>query len=199
MTSTAQSDAGLFEPAMRGDRYLPFEGAGAISTWRLELPAEFRTFDYETITDVIMHLRYTARDADPLHDATVASVKARLADAAAHPLARAFSLRHEFPNEWRGFKNTSASAATAVTVDLPAGRFPYFVQGRPIQIRQASVIARLQLGSPAVQIAIAPGQAAPTLGNPAWTGQAPPGPFTVATNADPALVQDILVVLAYTA
>src|SRR5262249_9753542 len=33
VTSTAQNDAGLFEPNMRDERYLPFEGAGAISTW----------------------------------------------------------------------------------------------------------------------------------------------------------------------
>ena len=47
---------------MRDERYLPFEGAGAISTWRLDLSKQFRTFDYDTISDVILHLRYTARD-----------------------------------------------------------------------------------------------------------------------------------------
>lgn len=36
-TSGAQSDAGLFELNFRDDRYLPFEGAGAISRWRIEL------------------------------------------------------------------------------------------------------------------------------------------------------------------
>ena len=50
------------EPNLRDERYLPFEGAGAISTWSLELPADFRSFDYNTISDVILHLRYTARD-----------------------------------------------------------------------------------------------------------------------------------------
>ena len=34
VTSTAQNDAGLFEPTLRDERYLPFEGAGAISTWQ---------------------------------------------------------------------------------------------------------------------------------------------------------------------
>jgi hypothetical protein len=54
-TSNAQNDSGMFELNFRDERYLPFEGAGAISTWRLELPAEFRVFDDATIPDVILH------------------------------------------------------------------------------------------------------------------------------------------------
>ena len=42
-------------------RFLPFEGAGAISTWTLVLPA-IRSYDCVTISDVILHMRCTARD-----------------------------------------------------------------------------------------------------------------------------------------
>ncbi|MCX9029027.1 MAG: hypothetical protein OIN86_12730 [Candidatus Methanoperedens sp.] len=52
----------LFETNLRDERYLPFELSGAVSQWRLELPADVRQFDYNTISDVILHLRYTARD-----------------------------------------------------------------------------------------------------------------------------------------
>ena len=45
-----QNDSGVFELNFRDERYLPFEGAGAISQWRLELPQNFRQFDYQTIT-----------------------------------------------------------------------------------------------------------------------------------------------------
>lgn len=41
-TSTAQNDAGVFEFSFRDERYMPFEGAGAVSTWRLLLPKSFR-------------------------------------------------------------------------------------------------------------------------------------------------------------
>ncbi len=58
--STGQNDSGVFELNFQGDRYLPFEGAGAISKWKLELPNEFRQFDYDTITDVVLQMRYTA-------------------------------------------------------------------------------------------------------------------------------------------
>src|SRR5262249_13537970 len=62
-TSSGQNDSGLFELNFHDERYLPFEGAGATSTWNFRLAPTFRAFDYDTINDVILHLRYTARDA----------------------------------------------------------------------------------------------------------------------------------------
>ena len=67
VTSSGSDDSGMFETNLHDERFLPFEGAGAISTWSLSLPAQLRAFDYTTISDVILHIRYTARDAgDPL-------------------------------------------------------------------------------------------------------------------------------------
>ena len=62
VTSTGQQDAGLFEVNLRDERWLPFEGQGAISTWTLTLDPRDNNFDFTTITDVILHVRYTARD-----------------------------------------------------------------------------------------------------------------------------------------
>ncbi|WP_454627426.1 Tc toxin subunit A-related protein [Bradyrhizobium cenepequi] len=62
VTSTGREDSSLFERASADDAYRPFEGTGAISTWTLSLPKDFRQFDYRAISDVIIHLRYTARD-----------------------------------------------------------------------------------------------------------------------------------------
>ncbi|MDA9478892.1 hypothetical protein XI03_31270 [Bradyrhizobium sp. CCBAU 65884] len=66
-TSSGQNDSGLFELNLRDERYLPFEGAGAISWWELDLPGtdddkgeDIRQFDYESISDAVLHLRYTA-------------------------------------------------------------------------------------------------------------------------------------------
>jgi hypothetical protein len=61
VTSGGTNDSGLFETNLRDERFLPFEGAGAISTWKLELPAKYRAFDYATIADAVLHIRYTAR------------------------------------------------------------------------------------------------------------------------------------------
>ena len=46
-TSSANNDSGLFETNLRDERFLPFENAGAVSTWKLELPGDYRAFDYE--------------------------------------------------------------------------------------------------------------------------------------------------------
>ncbi|NOT69646.1 MAG: hypothetical protein HOP04_15370 [Methylophilaceae bacterium] len=63
-TSHGKNDAGMFELNFKDDRYLPFEGAGVISHWKLEMPAltVLRQFDYNTISDVILHIKYTARE-----------------------------------------------------------------------------------------------------------------------------------------
>jgi hypothetical protein len=62
-TSSGNNDTGMFEFNFRDERYLPFEGAGAIGSWSIELPNAVHKFDYESISDVILHVKYTARDA----------------------------------------------------------------------------------------------------------------------------------------
>src|SRR4051812_27145767 len=73
------------------ERYAPFEGAGAISTWQLSLPAELRRFHYGTISDAVLHLNYTARPG-VRRDAVVADLRERFASAADRTLARSVSL-----------------------------------------------------------------------------------------------------------
>ncbi len=95
--STGREDAGMFEVSFHDDRYLPFECLGAISHWRLELPRDTNRFDVSTLSDVILHLRYTARDGGPeLRQA------ARDAVIAAMPRSgmRLLSARSEFPDAW---------------------------------------------------------------------------------------------------
>ncbi|PHX38357.1 hypothetical protein AO263_31555 [Pseudomonas sp. NZIPFR-PS5] len=61
--STGIDDDGLFVFNFDDERYLPFEGTGAISRWRLDFPH----FDgsqkdmIASITDIIVHIRYTAK------------------------------------------------------------------------------------------------------------------------------------------
>lgn len=79
VTSSATTDNCMFEANLRDERYLSFEGGGAIGRWRLQLPGDFRQFDYATIADAILHLRYTARDGGmPLRQAAVGNLSAIL-------------------------------------------------------------------------------------------------------------------------
>jgi WD40 repeat protein/ribosomal protein L7/L12 len=56
------NDSGLFELNFHDERYLPFEGTGAVSDWEFEMPPANNRFDFNSISDVIIHLRYTALD-----------------------------------------------------------------------------------------------------------------------------------------
>ncbi|KAI0394993.1 hypothetical protein F5Y17DRAFT_228406 [Xylariaceae sp. FL0594] len=63
--SNIQSEGAHFEFGSASDRHRPFEGAGAISKWHVELTEKPRQFDYGTIADVVVHLRYTSLDGGP--------------------------------------------------------------------------------------------------------------------------------------
>jgi Tc toxin complex TcA C-terminal TcB-binding domain len=126
VTSAATNDSGMFETNLRDERFLPFEGAGAISTWNLSLPIELAAFDYSTITDVILHIRYTAREAgDPLGAQATKELQAMFDNAAQSSQALLFCLRFDFPTEWAVFVNGTADFTTTLTKAL----FPYAVQG----------------------------------------------------------------------
>lgn len=60
--STGIDDNGLFTLNFNDDRYLPFEHTGAISTWQLTFPTPEAQKDLlDSLTDVIVHVSYTAR------------------------------------------------------------------------------------------------------------------------------------------
>ena len=136
VTSTASNDSGLFETNLRDERYLPFEGAGAVSMWKIELPTAMRPFDFATISDVILHVRYTAREGGgALGGAARTALDERVADAAASGLTRLFSLKYDFPNEWYAF----TSGASDFSATLARSHFPYITQGRDINVTKVEL------------------------------------------------------------
>jgi Tc toxin complex TcA C-terminal TcB-binding domain len=95
----------MFETNLRDERYLPFENSGVISEWNLELPADVRQFDYDTISAVILHIRYIAREAGGLlKREAITNLKTRIEAAQTIGSVRLFSIRHELPTEWAKFK-----------------------------------------------------------------------------------------------
>jgi hypothetical protein len=119
----------MFELNFRDERYLPFEGTGAISTWQLELPDKIRQFDYNTILDVIIHIKYTARDGgSTLRTAAENALKTQLDlinhELVANGLCVAINLKHDMPNEWHLFKQSDHS----VNLRIDKARLPYMAQ-----------------------------------------------------------------------
>ena len=114
VTSSGQADSGLFETNLRDDRYLPFEGTGvAGSEWQVALPSDVRQFDFDTITDLILHVRYTAREGgELLKSAAVQNLQAKINKAQTVGSVCLFSVRHDFPSAWAKFQSVVIGAAT---------------------------------------------------------------------------------------
>jgi hypothetical protein len=147
-TSTAINDAGVFELSFRDERYLPFEGAGAISSWRLELPRQLRMFDYNTIPDVIMHLSYTARDDGAFRDTVETAIVDSLTTyASTVGMHRLFSLRQEFPDAFYQFLQ-AAGAGQETRVTLGQQHFPYFLRTRTLSASGASIYVQPKTATP---------------------------------------------------
>jgi len=150
VTSSAQNDSGLFETNLHDERYLPFENSGVISEWQLELPADVRQFDYDTISDVILHLRYTAREGGGLlKNGAVSNLKARIEEAQAAGSVRLFSVRHEFPTEWAKFTTVDLSADSNIlaglTLDFQNEHYPFWSKdedNNPIVLKRVDIFAK---------------------------------------------------------
>ena len=102
--SSAQNDGGMFELNFKDERYLPFEGAGVTSKWRLELP-DFRQFDYDTVSDVVIHLRYTSSEGGErlkkaAADSVVDFIKSNEELGRQEGLFAVIDLKHDLPDEW---------------------------------------------------------------------------------------------------
>ncbi|MGN6395030.1 MAG: neuraminidase-like domain-containing protein [Mucilaginibacter sp.] len=169
-TSSAQNDSGLFELNFRDERYLPFEGAGAISLWHLELPSfdMFRQIDFDSISDVIMHLKYTARDAgDPLKTSAKTSLRTKinqmLVSTRDSGLMRIFSAKNDLPTEWYRFLNpVNPTDDQVLTVNLDKTRFPLFAQNFSIKIKSIELLADNGAGSPPINgLVVTPAPSAP--------------------------------------
>ncbi|WP_139246000.1 insecticidal toxin protein [Geodermatophilus amargosae] len=149
VTSVGSNDSGLFETNLRDERLLPFEYRGAAGEWQLELASDPRPFDYNTITDVVLHVRYTAREGgEALRLAAAANLRGRVAAGAAAGSTRLLSVRHEFPSEWARFAAAPAGPGTAedpraaLTFELRREHYPFLAGSGPSSLRAVDLVAQ---------------------------------------------------------
>ncbi|WP_055534721.1 neuraminidase-like domain-containing protein [Streptomyces alboniger] len=119
-TSMGQNDAGLFELNFRDNRYLPFEFAGAVGRWRIELPPETNAFDFDSLSDVILHLNYTAREGgEELRRAAAEATRCRLPGDG----QRLLDVRRDLPEAWAGLSRRT-TGRQGLALDLSPAMFP---------------------------------------------------------------------------
>ncbi|XVV15472.1 hemopexin repeat-containing protein [Actinoplanes sp. CA-131856] len=175
-----QPNNGLFELRYDDERYLPFEGTGAVSAWRLS-----RSAAGAAPYDVLLTLRYTAETGGAAFAETVkAMLKPR-------PAARLFDVARDFPAEWESF-----TAGGPLELPFATDMFPGMAGRRITGVLTAydltdGVLARLLLD-----------------GEPLTSGTllAPPGLsvrdgalWTFTLDGDPAALHNVGLVLTYQA
>ncbi|RQO30137.1 hypothetical protein DBR32_11160 [Taibaiella sp. KBW10] len=135
-TSSAQNDSGVFELNFRDERYLPFEGTGAIATWTISFPKEYRQFDYNSINDIILHLKYTARYDGVLQQQAQDNINTVLSTLnEENILHRYFSAKHEFSNNWFAYaKNFESNSYARLVMEFDRSTFPFFCKDKKISI-----------------------------------------------------------------
>ncbi|WP_246274086.1 hypothetical protein [Phytohabitans houttuyneae] len=121
-TSHAQNDSGTFELNFNDERFLPFEGAGAVSTWTIDLPPAHNQFDFNTISDVVLHVRYTA---EPGSGALADAARTHLAAVVPKSGTRMFVLNREFAGEWQRFLSPQPGTDQELVVTLERKHLPF--------------------------------------------------------------------------
>ncbi|HTN45665.1 MAG TPA: neuraminidase-like domain-containing protein [Flavipsychrobacter sp.] len=148
-TSNGQNDAGVFELNFRDERHLPFEGAGVEAGWTLNMmdQEEFRQFDYNTIADVIVHIKYTAYDGgDSKKTESLTRLNEYLANTVpGKELPRYFSLKHEFSNDWYAYAKTANNAehpSNFLELNLNKENYPFFCKDKEIESKSFFVLLK---------------------------------------------------------
>ncbi|RBQ78892.1 hypothetical protein FVER14953_00075 [Fusarium verticillioides] len=144
------ADSGVFEFNFNSERYLPFENAGTISTWKLELSQHVRQFSYESISDVILHLKYTSRQGGAELRASAEDAVKRLTAAAdgvseGDGLFALIDLASDFANAW-ALVQSQAHAGQAGDLLVSMGNIgvvlPYWSVGLVVKVQSVTLISR---------------------------------------------------------
>jgi hypothetical protein len=168
-----QDDPGLFVTAIASNltdqRYVPFENAGAISSWHLDMPEANNEVDLSTVGDIVLHLYYTALEGgDRLEQAVQAN---NLAHQPSSGL-KVFSAQNDFSaaaptnanpypqTPWQSFLATAVAPANqTLTVNIVPTKFPAWTRGKTISVTSITV---LTVAWPAVPFVLAPQAPLPT-------------------------------------
>jgi hypothetical protein len=138
----------MFELNFRDERYLPFEFAGAVSTWRLELPPENNRFDLETVSDVVLHMNYTAREGgDVLRCAANELAQENLPGAG----VRFFEVEHEFPDAWQLLQRCPVGTRKELGLRLRRSMFPFLPGRHDLSLNRLELLFEAPGAEPSAQ------------------------------------------------
>lgn len=161
-TSSGINDSGLFTLSFTDERYLPFEGGGAISTWHLQLTQDPPQFDRASISDVILHLNYTARDGGAhLRAKATENIKTLVNSLALAGnrmgMHRVIDLAREMPDEFHRLVHAPVGGGEQVLNLGPLrDRLPWFTRSfAGVKARKIEIAVKSRT-TPAFEVALSP-------------------------------------------
>ena len=152
-TSGGMNESGTFEVNFRDERYLPFEFMGAVSRWRIELPIENNYFNMDTLSDLVLHLNYTAREGgDNLREAANECARRHLPGAG----LRFFDVRRELTDAWQLFTMNASEREhredclppRKLGLRLTRNMFPFLPGGRKIAVNGLEILFEAPCADP---------------------------------------------------
>lgn len=115
--SSPTKATGVFELRPDDPMLFPFEGSGVETSWRLEMPKGANRFDYNTILDLYLTIRYTALEDRSYREKVLAEMGQDEEGYVNTQSVRYFSLKRDFPDQWYLFHHPKQA--------LDQGQQPY--------------------------------------------------------------------------
>jgi hypothetical protein len=112
--SNGVNDSGMFEVSFNDQRYLPFEGTGAVSNWRLSMPESTNLFNFASVSDVIVQVKYTALNGGSLFKQQVLQLEPMRTRIG----SRFFNMAQNFSQQWYTFMNVHPLPAATQTLQF---------------------------------------------------------------------------------
>jgi len=141
-TSSAQHDNGLFELNFEDERYLPFEGAGAISSWKIELLQDCNQIEIKAISDVVLHISYTAREGGSrLKEMAKEALEKKLKE---QTFGRIIDVMQECPDTWNGFIEQPANNDSELILPVTKSFLPAMFHKYDFEIKDTKLLVVLK-------------------------------------------------------
>ena len=140
--SNGVDDSGLFVLDFNDQRYLPFEGTGAVSAWTFSLPSETNPINFDSISDVIVKVRYTAKDGGDAFAQQVKQYYNQQAGTNPRLLNTSFMLSRMFASQWYQAMHTQPVNKTQ-TITFPIGDSVVLPNLRNVKLNQ--ILVQLEL------------------------------------------------------
>lgn len=159
VTSNAQGDSGMFQLNLGDERFLPFEGAGAVSNWEILLPTDTNQFDFATLSDFIIHIQYTSLEGGE------AAKQAAIEYLEEHIWSESIlllNLRQMFAAEWYKILAPENTGSNKMELNISNELFPYFFRNKDLKFTEFDLY--LETDQSSVQIVMDTPEGSPPVG-----------------------------------